>query len=183
MTTNLTCAQVSALLSFYIDDKLSNQLKQFVDAHLEICPTCRGKLETLRNMINSLREIHEKLATVKSGHDENSTNVQGDEFKMNLSAYIDSELSDEENIKVKKYIISNPKARQELENMYNMKKLLHNSFDKTKNESKEDYSKFILKRIDIQEEIYGPDSFAKVVAIFIFIFTVFTLTAVIIFWI
>ncbi len=183
MTENLTCAQVSALLSFYIEDKLSSQLKQFVEAHLETCPTCRAKLETLRNMINNLREVHEKLAAVKAVSDENAADSQGDEFKMNLSAYIDSELSDEENIKVKKYIISNPKARQELENMYNMKKLLHNSFEKAKNESKEDYSKFILKRIDIQEEIYGPDSFAKVVAIFILIFAVFTLTAVIIFWI
>lgn len=182
MTINLTCTQVSALLSFYIDDKLSNQLKQFVEAHLENCPTCRAKLEALRSMVKSLKEVHEKLATIKSEKKEEST-PQYDAFKVNLSAYVDNELDDEENIKVKKYVISNAKARQDLENLYNLKKVLRNSFDRAKNDVKEDYSKYILKRIDIQEEIYGPDSFAKVVALFILILTVFTITAVIIFWI
>ena len=183
MTINLTCTQVSALLSFYIDDKLSVQLKEFVEAHLEICPSCRAKFEALRKMVNSLKEVHEKMTAIKSDYDTNQTTPQYDEFKTNLSAYVDNELSDEENIKVKKYVISNAKARQDLENLYTLKKVLSNSFEKTKNEVKEDYSKYILKRIDIQEEIYGPDSFAKVVALFIVIFTIFTLTAVIIFWI
>ncbi|MDD3436328.1 MAG: zf-HC2 domain-containing protein [Candidatus Gastranaerophilales bacterium] len=183
MTVNLTCTQVSALLSFYIDDKLSNQLKQFVEAHLEICPTCNAKLEALRSMIKSLREVHEKLSVVKSGAEEYAQSEQNNDFSINLSAYIDNELSDEENLKVKKYIISNPKARQDLEKMYKLKKIMQNSFDKAKNNSKGDYSKFILRRIDMHEEIYGPDSFAKVVALFIIILTVFTITAVIIFWV
>lgn len=183
MTANLTCTQVSALLSFYIDDKLSSQLKQFVEAHLEICPTCRTKLETLRCMVTSLRDAHEKLSQVKPGSEEDANTSQYDEFKINLSAYIDNELSDSDNIKVKKYIISNPKARQDIETMYSLKKALHNSFERTKNESKDDFSKYILNKIDIQEEIYAPDSFAKVVAIFIFILVALTLTAVAIFWV
>lgn len=189
MTANLTCTQVSALLSFYIDDKLSDQLKQFVEAHLEICPACRAKLDALKQMVNSLKEVHEKIAVIKSKSEKEEEveneeeNSQYEVFRTNLSAYIDNELSDEENIKVKKYVISNAKARKDLENLYNLKKVLHASFDKAKNDVKEDYSKYILKRIDIQEEIYGPDSFAKVVALFIVILTVFTLTAVIIFWI
>jgi anti-sigma factor RsiW len=183
MATNLTCTQVSALLSFYIDDKLSNQLKQFVEAHLEICLTCKTKLETLRSMIKTLRETHEKMSVVKSDVQESASASQNEEFKINLSAYIDNELSDDENIKLKKYIIANPKARQELEGMYNLKKVMHNSFEKTRNESKEDFSKFILRRIDIQEEVYGSDSFAKVVALFIVIFAVFTLAALVIIWV
>lgn len=183
MTSNLTCTQVSALLSFYIEEKLSSQLKQFVEAHLEICPACRAKLEALKSMVKSLKEVHEKLASIKSKNEENVTSPQYDEFKTNLSAYIDNELEDIDNIKIKKYIIANPKARQDLESMYNIKKALHNSFEKEKNEVKDDFSKYILRRIDIQEEVYGPDSFAKVVALFIVILTVFTLTAVIIFWI
>lgn len=183
MTINLTCTQVSALLSFYIDDKLSSQLKQFVEAHLATCPSCRAKLEALKNMVKSLKEVHEKLASMQPNSQEDSTTSQYNNFKANLSAYVDNELSNEENIKIKKYVISNAKARQDLENMYNLKKVLSNSFERAKNEIKDDYAKFILKRIDIQEEVYGPDSFAKVVALFIVILTVFTLTAVIIFWI
>ena len=183
MSINLTCTQVSALLSFYIDDKLSVQLKQFVEAHLEICPSCKAKYEALKAMVTSLKEVHEKMTNVKSDYDTSRQTPQNEEFQTNLSAYVDNELSDEENIKVKKYIISNAQARQDLEHMYNLKKVLNNSFERAKQDSKEDYSKHILKRIDIQEEVYGPDSFAKVVALFIVIFTIFTLTAVIIFWI
>lgn len=183
MAVNLTCTQVSALLAFYIDDKLSPQLKQFVDCHLEICPTCREKLEALKTMVESLKEVHKKIATIKQENGENESNPQYDAFKVNLSAYVDNELNNEDNIKVKKYVISNPKARQDLENLYKLKKALNNSFEKVKNESKDDYSKFVLKRIDMQEEIYGNDSFAKVVALCVVILTVFTLTAVIIFWV
>lgn len=184
MTVNLTCTQVSALLSFYIDDRLSSQLKQFVEAHLEICPTCRAKLEALKIMMKSLKDVHEQLASVKTSEDIKQENTaQNEIFKTNLSAYIDNELSDEENIKIKKYIVSNTKARQDLEKLYNLKKVLQNSFEKTKNEAKEDYSKYILKRIDIQEEIYNQDSFAKIAALFIVILTVFTITAIIIFWV
>lgn len=183
MTINLTCTQVSALLSFYIEDKLSSQLKQFVEAHLAVCPTCRAKLEALRSMVKSLKEVHEKLADIKPNREDSSTSNQYSNFKANLSAYVDNELTNEENIKVKKYVISNAKARQDLEGMYNLRKMLSSSFEKARNEVKEDYSRFILKRIDIQEEVYGPDSFVKVVALFIVILAVFTLTAVIIFWI
>lgn len=181
MTMNLTCTQVSALLSFYIDDKLSSQLKQFVEAHLEVCPSCRAKLEALQSMVKSLKEVHQKLTAIKA-EDDGLPSPQYDAFKENLSAYVDNELDDEDNIKVKKYVITNPKARKELENLYHLKKILNNSFEKAKNESKEDFSKYILKRIDIQEEIYGHDSFPKVVALFTLILIAFTITAVIIFW-
>lgn len=183
MTINLTCTQVSALLSFYIDDKLSSQLKQFVEAHLATCPTCRAKLDALSDMVKSLKEVHNKLADIKNEPAESADSEQYNNFKDSLSAYIDNELSDDENIKIKKYVISNPKARGDLEDMYKLKTALHNSFERTKHESKEDYARYILRRIDIHEEIYGPDSFAKVVALFILILTVFTITAAIIFWI
>lgn len=183
MTINLTCTQVSALLSFYIDDKLSSQLKQFVEAHLENCPACRAKLDALNNMVKSLKEVHERLANVQSEQQENHDTEQYNHFKTNLSAYMDNELSDEENIKIKKYVISNVKAREELENMYKLKKVLNNSFEKARNEAKGDYAKYILHGIDFHEEIYGADSFAKVVALFILILTIFTITAAVIFWI
>jgi len=183
MTVNLTCTQVSALLSFYIDDKLSTQLKQFVEAHLQICPTCAAKYEALKTMIKSLREVHDKMSDVKLEVEDSAAQIQYNIFKTNLSAYVDNELDDADNIKIKKYVISNPKARQDLEKLYELKKVMHNSFEKSRNDVKGDFSSYILKRIDIQEEVYGPDSFAKVVALFIVIVTVFAITAAAIFWI
>jgi anti-sigma factor RsiW len=183
MTINLTCTQVGALLSFYLDDRLNDQLKQFVSAHLDVCPICRSKFDALKNMVSSLKDVHEKISTMSPEEKSPVTSPQYNEFKTNLSAYIDNELTDDQNIKIKKYVISNPKARKELESMYNLKKNLRISFEKSRNESKNDYSKLILKRIDIQDEIYGSDSFAKVVAIFIAIFALFTLSALIVFWV
>lgn len=181
MTANLTCTQVSALLSFYVDNKLSTQLTQFVEAHLKICPACKAKCEALKLIVKNLREAHEKMSNIGPSSETSASNAQYEEFQANLSAYIDNELTDEENIKVKKYVISNAKARGDLEKLYNLKKVMHNSFERTKNEVKDDYSKFVLKRIDIQEEIYGPDSFARVVALFITIMALFTISAAILF--
>jgi len=183
MAANLTCTQVGALLSFYVDNKLSSQLTQFVEAHLKICPACRAKCEALKLIVKNLRDAHDNMSALAPAPapETTSSTAQLDEFQANLSAYIDNELTDEENIKVKKYVISNAKARGDLEKLYNLKKVMHNSFERTKNDVKEDYSKFILKRIDIQEEIYGPDSFAKVVALFVAILTLFTISAAIIF--
>lgn len=183
MTINLTCAQVGALLSFYMDDRLNDQLKQFVSAHLDVCPTCRAKFDSLKNMVSSLKAVHDKISAMSPDDKTPVVSPQYNEFKTNLSAYIDNELTDEENIKIKKYVISNPKARKELENMYNLKKNLRTAFDKSRSEAKEDYSKLILRRIDIQDEIYGSDSFAKVVAIFIVVFALLTLSAVVVFWV
>lgn len=180
MTVNLTCTQVGALLSFYMEDKLSNQLKQFVESHLEICPACRAKYEALRTMVASLKEGHKKIDEIQKPE---NADCYYDEFRLNLSAYADNELSDEENIKVKKMIIANPKAREELEKLYKLKKMMNNVFEKEKNAVKLDFSKFVLKRIDIQEEVYGNDSFARVIALFIFISAVFILTAFVIFWV
>lgn len=181
MTANLTCTQVGALLSFYVDNKLSTQLTQFVEAHLKICPACNAKCEALKLIVQNLRDAHDRISTRAQTSENVPSNTQYDEFQANLSAYIDNELTDEENIKVKKYVISNAKARGDLEKLYNLKKVMHNSFERTRNEVKDDYSKFVLKRIDIQEEIYGPDSFARVVALFIAILTLFTISAALIF--
>ena len=41
MTNELTCNQVIALMSFYVDDKLNSRLKEYVDEHLRRCPKCR----------------------------------------------------------------------------------------------------------------------------------------------
>ena len=50
------------------------------------------------------------------------------DFRSNLSAYVDNELDNQDSIKIKKIAISNPLARQDLENIYTFKRLLHSSF-------------------------------------------------------
>lgn len=145
MQNQLTCEQVSALMSFYLENKLSSKLSEYVKQHIENCPVCMEKYIQMKNMLN-------KFIDIQAEELENPyITKQYEDFKSNLSAYIDNELNDLDNIKIKKTVISNPLARQDLENIYTFKKLLHSSFEKTKNEFKNDYSKSIMSRI--QEEI------------------------------
>ena len=148
MEYKLTCDQVCALLNFYAEDKLSTKLTKYVKEHLENCPVCMEKYNQMKKMLNKFIEIHNEET-------ENPyATKQYDDFKTNLSAYIDNELNDFDSIKIKKIAISNPLARQDLENIYMFKKLLHTSFEKTKNEFKNDFSKSILCQIrhDCNEE-------------------------------
>lgn len=161
MHNQLTCDQVSALMSFYLEDKLSAKLSEFVRKHLESCPECMEKYLQMKNMMTKFIDIqNEELENPY-------ITKQYEDFKSNLSAYIDNELDDTDSIKIKKIAISNPLARQDLENIYTFKKLLHDSFEKTKNDLKYDYSKCIISRV--QEEIpQDPkiDPFVKITTIF-----------------
>lgn len=151
MQHQLSCEQVIALLTFYTEDKLSKKLAQYVQEHLEICPECMEKYKHLKQILNKY---------VKVQNEENKpvyNTKQYETFKSNLSAYVDNELNDFENIKIKKFAIANPLARQDLENIYTFKKLLHSSFERTKNELKTDYSKSITYQI--QQESLTENNF------------------------
>lgn len=172
MQQELSCDQVGALMTFYIEDKLSDQLAQYVKRHLNICPSCREKYETLKTMVSKFIEMQNKpIDNLQPDYQAPFITRQYEEFKANLSAYIDNELNDIENIKIKKITISNPLARQDLEDMYTFKKLLHSSFDKTRNEIKNDYSKYVLSQLQQGQESQKTDQFTKIMAIFAAIIT------------
>ncbi len=175
MQNQLTCEQVTALLSFYLEDKLSAKLSGFVKKHLENCPQCREKYLQMKNVI-------EKFIDIQAEEIENPyITKQYEDFKSNLSAYIDNELDDTDSIKIKKIAISNPLARQDLENIYTFKKLLHDSFEKTKNEFKTDYSKLIINKIQHQVPLnINNEPFNKIMIIFFCIMTLLSIGAIII---
>lgn len=149
MHHDLTCNQVNALISFYLEDRLNDKLKEYVERHLQQCPKCRKRYEELYNMINKkFKDISENE---QNNEIEQFHTQQYLDFKKNLSAYIDNELNDEENIKIKKITISNPLARQDLEKIYTYKKLVHNAFEKTRSDFKDDYAKSVMENITRQE--------------------------------
>ncbi|MCM1338803.1 MAG: zf-HC2 domain-containing protein [Muribaculaceae bacterium] len=159
MNKNLTCNQVSALINFYIEGKLNPRLKDYVDLHLEFCPACRKKIAELRKILNIYKcENSSRPSTIEE--------KLHPEFIGNLSAYVDNELETDENIKIKKITISNPAAREKLETMYKFKKLIHGAYEKTKNDSKFDYSKNIINKLQTKNE-YTTTYFYKLIGIFI----------------
>ncbi len=167
MQQQLTCNQVSALLTFYVENKLNDKLKKYVEYHLSICPKCYEKYQKLKTIVSNFTEITRKISDDTDDESDNTyMTKQYEEFKSNLSAYIDNELSDEENIRIKKIAISNPIARKDLEDIYTFKRLLHSSFDKTKNSVKEDFSKNILSRITTMNSSNKLDPFYLIMTLF-----------------
>ena len=96
---------MDVLISFYIDGELSESLKAKVEEHLKECSVCRAKL----NIISSLFTDVKKKYCSQNEEEVYSTNVhssgQYQFFRNNLSAYVDNELPEEENIKMRKYEI------------------------------------------------------------------------------
>ena len=159
MNKELTCNQVSALISFYIKGKLNPKLKEYVDLHLAKCPMCRKKINDLNNILGKYQNSTPKNQIEKEEE------TLGYEFKNRLSAYVDNELNSRENIMMKKMTISNPTARKEHESMYRLQKTIGNAYNKTKNDFKYDYSKEILHKLQDNKE-YTTNYFYKLMILF-----------------
>ena len=173
----ITCTQMDVLISFYIEGDLSKVLKGKVEENLKNCPTCRAKFEIINSLLKDLKE------SVENEQEEALSTIQNSQYRLfqnNLSAYVDNELPPEENIKIKKFTINNKKARKELENTYNIRKLMNDSFQKTKSESRQDFSKNVMKQLDMSSEAsLGFHPLLKVAIAFVL--TVLLLSAIIVF--
>ena len=147
----LTCAQMDILMSFYLENELSQCMKEQVEEHLQNCSVCSAKYDIVKSMVNDMKEnvsqpIH------YSGEGSFTNTHQYNLFKTNLSAYIDNELPINENIKIKKLTINNKKARQDLEKSYSLRKVMKDSFKKAKAEARQDFSKCVLKKLELEDE-------------------------------
>lgn len=162
MNKELTCNQVSALISFYIKGKLNQKLKEYVDLHLGKCPACRKKINDLQNI---LHKFSKQTPDVKNHED-----VISIDFRNRLSAYVDNELNLRENIRMKKLTVSNPNARKELEEMYRFQKAMGAAYNKTKSDFKYDYSKNIMHKLQDGKD-YTTTYFYKLTALFVLLLT------------
>ena len=176
----ITCLQMDILISFYIDGELSENLKNKVEEHIKECPVCRAKY----NIISSIFSDLKKTVTDKKTEEVYSTNAHPSKqyhfFKNNLSAYIDNELSEEDNVKMRKYTIGNKRARKELEDTYNIRKLLKDSFKKSKSEFNPDFAKKILKQLN--PDIKSEFNFNPLISVaFAFLMSVLLISAVVIY--
>ena len=160
----LTCTQMDVLLTFYIEGELSSSLKSQVEEHIKSCATCRAKYDIIKSMFADIKSALEPPKDLKKNNE--ITSLQFRLFKNNLSAYIDNELTSDENLKIKKFTINNNRARKELEENYSIKKLMKDSFNKTKNESRQDFSRSVLKQLEL--DFVNPEiasDFAKLMDI------------------
>lgn len=161
MNYGLSCEQVSALINFYAEGSLSETLTKYVKNHIENCQMCKEKFLKIKAVINGYSVSEED----NNENDKYNTEMY-ENFKTNLSAYVDNELDNSENIKIKKIAISNPLARNDLEDMYTFKKIIQDSYNKTKSGFKEDYSKKIICKIKNNCPT-ALERFHNVIAIFV----------------
>ena len=166
MNRELNCNQVITLLTFYIENKLDEQLSICVREHLNSCPKCQEKYLKLKRILENFSAIKTKINEDENFDTKQYETPQYEKFKANLSAYIDNELSDTDNIKIKKIAISNPLARKDLEEVYAFKQLLQSSFARTKNELKLDYAKSTLEKMNAKPKQEARNPFYKIVGIF-----------------
>ncbi len=81
---------------------------------------------------------------------------------------------------MKKYTINNRLARQDLEDSYNIRRLMSEAYCKTKSEAKQDFSKNVLKKINPNED-YNL-SFNPILKIgFAFLMSVLVISAIVLF--
>lgn len=176
----ITCFQMDVLLSFYIEGDLSKSLREKVEEHMHKCSACRAKYNIISSLYTDLQDSLQEEEFKTKVAPSIETSAEALMFKNKLSAYIDNELPQEENIKIKKYVINNKNARKNIEDACHIRKLMNDSFKKTKSESKSDFSKKILKQLDIGEDNYL--AFSPVIKVgFAFIMTVFAISTIIIF--
>jgi len=172
----ITCAQMDVLLSFYIEGDLSSALKIKVEEHLKKCSACRAKYDIIKDMLDDLKTtVNNKEEILSAG-----SGSQYKFFQNNLSAYVDNELPAEESIKLKKYTINNKRARKELEDTYSIRKLMNESFNKTRLDLKRDFSKNIIKELNPNDE-YNFSFHPALKTAIAFVITVLVLSAIIVF--
>lgn len=160
MIKKITCKQVQAIMPFYLKGTVNPLLAEIIEEHLESCDKCKDfYFNAIEKMENSDNIIDCKPINIDTNHDYKTKEYQ--KFKQKLSAYLDSELEDSENIKIKKITISNPLARKDLEDMYSFKRLLHSSFARTMENCKFDFSKQIIKKVSENNNI-NADNLIKV---------------------
>jgi len=146
---NSVCKKVVSMLSLYIDNKLSEDEKFFVENHLYHCGKCYENYIEMKNIISNLHYEYEKLLTeFERIEADKMFNVKEYEtFYNNISPYIDDELCYNDSIKFRKYLLKSKPARQELSNAYNLKNNIKNSFTSYKNGININFSKRIINRL------------------------------------
>ena len=173
----ISCEQIDILLSYFIDKKLSNKIMTEIEYHLNICSSCREKYMNMLRIAKNYYDIKQIVCPEEDTNIYSKTYMEKSykDFQLNLSAYIDNELPDKENLRIKKFAIVNAIARQDLENMISFRQLLQDSFIKTKSNFKRDLSKQTINNINENSRDKHKYEFLQIITKFILLLFCLTL--------
>ena len=167
------CKKVASLLSLYIEDKLELKDKIFIENHFLICSDCYKKYLEMKEIINNLHFEYEKLLSEFERIESNNIfNIREYElFYMNISPYIDDELSYDDSIKFRKYLLKSKPARTELANAYNLKNSIKNSVVAFKDNVNINFSKKIIKQLQNEKRDSFDNVYKRAVVVLGFMIT------------
>ena len=137
------------MLSLYIENKLDDEERFFVENHFLSCINCYQKYLEMKKIMNNLHLEYKKLLDEfdKLESNQNFSIREYETFYNNISPYIDDELNYEECIKFRKYILKSKPARAELANAYKLKNNIKRAVTKLKDNTNINFSKKILKKL------------------------------------
>ncbi len=165
---DLICKKVTSMMSLYIDDRLNEEHKAFVEEHFKNCPSCYQKYKEMKNIIENLKLSYEKIINkVEDIETISLFNIREyEKFYNNISAYIDNELSYEEGVEFRKYLLKSKSARADLKSIYALESNIRDSVSSCIENSNVNLSKKIIKVIK-EENYTAPDRyFIKIAAVF-----------------
>lgn len=144
----ITCEQFEGLITFYLNGELSENMREAFEEHLSKCTTCHIRFNMLNSIIKELKDAYAQIIADNNSASEMETKPSSEEQFQDkeLSAYIDNELPDEYNVKIRKNIIGKPILRNKIEKLYNLRKGIFDSYEDEKNNLKKDFSKEIIKQ-------------------------------------
>lgn len=116
---NLTCTIIGKLLTHYVEDNLDNKCKNMVSIHLRNCPPCMEKYAVVKKLF---MEAEKKRKLIKDR----------EEMQEEISSYLDGEMNEKEINNFEQKLIKKPEYDDNLVKAMKMKKILNNSFYKTK---------------------------------------------------
>lgn len=165
---NLICKKVGSLLFLYIENKLDDEDRFYVENHFQTCNDCYNKYLEMKEIINNLHFEYEKLLNEfeKIESDQIFNIREYENFYKNISPYVDDELCYEDCIKFRKYLLKSKSARTELANAYGLRNNIKHSITNFKNNLNLNYSKKIIKKLQ-EENKYSFDNVYKRAAILI----------------
>lgn len=156
------------MLLSYIEHKLSDEDRMFVEEHFKYCSDCYTKYLEMKEIVKNLHFEYQKLLNeferVEASQIFNIREYEN--FYKNISPYIDDELSYDDSIQFRKYLLKSKPARTELANAYNLKNNIRHSTAVFKDNLNVNFSKKIIKQLK-NENKYTFDAVYRRAAVII----------------
>ncbi len=169
---DLICKKVTSMMSLYMDDRLNEEHKAFVEDHFKKCPHCYQKYKEMRNIIENLKLSYEKIINkVEDIETISLFNIREyEKFYNNISAYIDNELTYDEGVEFRKYLLKSKAARADLKNLYALESNIKDSVSNCIENSNVNMSKRIIRIIKEENTPVRNNYFVKAAAVLAIVF-------------